>query len=123
MPDPIAEDTTTADTQLDAPVDVEVPVNVKIDPNKRTLEVQVADISVAPAAELISADMPQITNYARSSTGGGETVVSYSYGGATVEQTMKADGPGILMFDPTTTNFVFIPLRYPEGLQFVELIT
>ena len=86
------------------------------------LKKQSADLSVATTADLVAVEVPTITDYQRSENANGEAVLSGIINGETIEQTLPTRGTGLLLFNPDTRNWAFVPVVIPAGWQFVELI-
>jgi len=86
------------------------------------LKKESADLSTAKTSELISVEVPTITDYKRSENANGEAVLLGTINGEKIEQTLPTRGTGLLLFDPVSRNWAFLPVQIPAGWQFVELI-
>lgn len=86
------------------------------------LKKQAADLSAAKTAELVAVEVPTITDYQRSENSNGEAVLTGTINGEEIAQTLPTRGTGLLLFDPVSRNWAFLPVAIPAGWQFVELL-
>lgn len=86
------------------------------------LKKQSVDLSAARMSELVSVEVPTITDYQRSENANGEAVLTGTINGEKISQTLPTRDTGLLLFDPVSRNWAFLPVIIPAGWQFVELL-
>lgn len=105
------------------PLDVDLKIDPDLKPDlKPVLKADLVDLSVATVADTVALDVPALVDYQRGENVSGEATLSATINGEPLSQTLPMRGTGLLLFDPVTRNWSFLPVPIPDGLQFVELI-